>query len=108
MSTDDPMPILPHVPVVEGRCGERVRELAADLYEGYIQNSGGLNYQGLPCPKWADLPEAIRGHWCAVACSALGLIGLQVLEVADDRGSDVGQDIAFDLIGDSLMLPEPF
>lgn len=46
------------------------RAYAKMLYEAYITNSGGRNYQGLPCPMWIDLPDAIRSHWCAVAEAA--------------------------------------
>lgn len=42
-------------------------ELARAAYEAYIENSGGLNYQGLPCPTWENLTEAIRGHWTVAA-----------------------------------------
>ncbi len=34
-------------------------------YEAYIANSGGLAWDGRPCPKWADLNNAVRSHWCA-------------------------------------------
>lgn len=37
------------------------------LYEKYCDSSGGLNFRGEPCPKWADLPSAIQSHWAAVA-----------------------------------------
>jgi hypothetical protein len=30
----------------------------------------GLNYQGLPCPVWLELPEGIRHRWEAVANAA--------------------------------------
>lgn len=46
-------------------------ELAPVLYQRYIGSSGGLNFRGEPCPNWSDLPEAIRGHWRAVATTAL-------------------------------------
>lgn len=39
-------------------------ELARIAYEAYVADAGGLNYQGLPCPDWPDLTEAIRQHWC--------------------------------------------
>lgn len=42
-------------------------DLAVELYNTYCESSGGLNYQGKPCPKWNDLPAAIRMHWTAVA-----------------------------------------
>jgi hypothetical protein len=47
-----------------------VRDTAKLLYEAYIANSEGLNYQGLPCPQWDDLTPAVRSHWCASAIAA--------------------------------------
>lgn len=38
---------------------------ARRAYEKYIAHSGGLNYEGKPCPTWFDLPQAIRDHWLA-------------------------------------------
>ncbi len=32
----------------------------------------GLNYQGLPCPVWRELPRDIQERWEAVASAALG------------------------------------
>lgn len=29
--------------------------------------SAGLNYQGKPCPVWAELPANVRAKWEAVA-----------------------------------------
>lgn len=46
------------------------RDLAAHFYDVYCQSSGGKNFRGDPCPAWADLPEAIRTHWTAVALAA--------------------------------------
>ncbi len=46
------------------------RDLAAHLYRVYCDSSGGKNFRGDPCPAWADLPEAIRQHWTAVALAA--------------------------------------
>lgn len=43
------------------------RDIAAHFYDVYCQSSGGKNFRGDPCPAWADLPEAIRTHWTAVA-----------------------------------------
>ncbi len=43
-----------------------MEEIAKVLYDAYVKQSGGLNYQGKPCPLWADLPEAIRENWRAV------------------------------------------
>lgn len=46
---------------------------ARDLYATYCASSDGKNYQGLPCPVWDALPEAVRGHWCTVAMRTLEL-----------------------------------
>lgn len=43
------------------------QQFARELYNTYVQHAGGVNYEGKPCPKWDDLPDAIRGHWQAVA-----------------------------------------
>ena len=45
-------------------------EIAAHFYAVYCESSGGKNYRGDPCPAWADLPDAIRQHWTAVAKAA--------------------------------------
>lgn len=79
MSTDDPMPDYPHRVITEEMCSAEVVELARDLYGAYTANSGNKNYQGLPCPEWDKLPPAIRGHWCCVAMTAYGMIGLRIL-----------------------------
>jgi hypothetical protein len=55
--------------VIESDC-TATRQHAERLYGAYVANSGNRNYQGLPCPAWRDLPEAVRGHWCAVALFA--------------------------------------
>lgn len=47
--------------------GPRNDFLARAMYEAYTASSGGLNYQGKPCPKWDELPEAICKHWHAAA-----------------------------------------
>ena len=36
-------------------------------YCAYLTVTGGRNYQGLPCPKWTELPETIRLAWRAAA-----------------------------------------
>ena len=51
--------------------GPWVRGLAESMYDAYTANSGGLNYQGLQCPPWAQLTHAVRSHWCAAAVKAL-------------------------------------
>lgn len=40
---------------------------ARDLYAVYCASSDGKNYQGLPCPAWDALTDAVRGHWYTVA-----------------------------------------
>jgi hypothetical protein len=46
---------------------------ARDLYATYCASSDGKNYQGLPCPAWDALTEAVRGHWYTVALRAMHL-----------------------------------
>jgi hypothetical protein len=46
-------------------------DLGRDFYAVYCASSGGKNFRGDPCPAWADLPEAVRGHWSVVAHRAL-------------------------------------
>jgi hypothetical protein len=46
---------------------------ARDLYAVYCASSDGKNYQGLPCPAWDALTEAVRGHWYTVARRTLQL-----------------------------------
>ena len=46
---------------------------ARDLYATYCASSDGKNYQGLPCPQWDALTEAVRGHWYTVALRTLHL-----------------------------------
>lgn len=38
-------------------------------YQAYVASTGGLNYQGLPCPEWNKLTDAIRAAWAAAAVS---------------------------------------
>jgi hypothetical protein len=46
-------------------------ELAQAAYAAYGTSTGGKNYQGLPMPAWADLPEPIRDAWAAAAGAAV-------------------------------------
>lgn len=43
------------------------KELAEIGYRAYSKSTGNLNYQGLPMPKWDDLPEKIKAAWVAAA-----------------------------------------
>jgi hypothetical protein len=61
---------------------------ARDLYATYCASSGGLNYQGLPCPAWDELPEEVRGHWYTVALRARELVGAPVFVDSECRESD--------------------
>lgn len=52
---------------------------AENLYKAY--NAGGdpatanKNYQGLPCPKWEELPENVRAKWQAAEDADRGSFG---------------------------------
>jgi hypothetical protein len=52
---------------------DSVLRRARDLYATYCASSNGLNYQGLPCPAWDALTEAVRGHWYTVALRTIEL-----------------------------------
>lgn len=67
-ATTQPLPKTPLV--LEEECTDRVRAGARSLYERYIGNSGGLNYEGKPCPPWPELTSAVRSHWCATFLEA--------------------------------------
>ena len=45
-------------------------DLGQELYQAYVLDAGGLNYQSKPCPLWQDLPPETQQHWCAVAETA--------------------------------------
>ena len=51
--------------------GEEIPTRAEQLYcanlRGGDPSTAGKNYQGLPCPMWADLPANIRAKWEATA-----------------------------------------
>jgi hypothetical protein len=40
-----------------------IDRLAQFAYYSYGAQTGWKNYQGLPMPKWADLPSNIRAAW---------------------------------------------
>ena len=44
-----------------------MKTLAQIAYEAYGDTVGWVNYQGLPMPKWNDLPEIIKDAWLAAA-----------------------------------------
>lgn len=46
---------------------------ARDFYAVYCASSDGKNYQGLPCPEWDKLTDAVRGHWYTVALRSMQL-----------------------------------
>lgn len=52
--------------------------LAERLYCAYNRagdpKTAGLNYQGLPCPTWPELPENIRAKWNAVSEAAANIV----------------------------------
>lgn len=52
---------------------QNVLRRARDFYATYCASSDGKNYQGLPCPEWDKLTDAVRGHWYTVALRALQL-----------------------------------
>lgn len=65
-----------------------VMRRARDFYAVYCASSEGKNYQGLPCPAWDALTEAVRGHWYVVALRSLQLEGM--LPGKENCGSESG------------------
>lgn len=59
---------------------------ARDLYAVYCASSNGLNYQGMPCPEWAALTDAVRGHWYTVAgrVGQIGAMGIAMVAGAQN------------------------
>lgn len=54
-------------PALRTFLGNADPDVARRMYGAYTLSSGGLNYQGLPCPKWEDLPPKIQEHWEAAS-----------------------------------------
>lgn len=79
--------------VNETDCSDAVRAAAKLLYEAYIANSDGLNYQGLQCPAWDALTSAVRSHWCAAVVAAT--TGQPIISL---RGQGVDCDLCEDKI----------
>ncbi len=50
--------------------------LAKAAYEAYGQSTGGLNYQGLPMPEWADLGDKIQAAWRAASAAVVARFAL--------------------------------
>lgn len=46
-------------------------ELGKVAYLAYGDVTGWKNYQGLPMPTWANLPQGIRDAWNAAARAVL-------------------------------------
>lgn len=47
-------------------CTQQTVYCARKFYESYLDNSGGLAWDGRPCPTWDELNDAVKSHWCAV------------------------------------------
>jgi len=50
--------------VSEATCDYETRQTARTLYEAYVGNAAEIPV------AWADLPSAVRSHWCATALKA--------------------------------------
>lgn len=57
-------------PVTASNMPESILVDARRLYERYIKNSGGLAWDGRPCPRWEELGLPVQSHWCAVVLEA--------------------------------------
>jgi hypothetical protein len=71
-----PPPGVPALPLAVDftRQSDWTKEVARIAYEAYIANSNGLAWDGRPCPKWEDLNNAVRSHWCAAVLGAAPII----------------------------------
>jgi hypothetical protein len=78
---------------------QNVLRVARDLYATYCASSSGKNYQGLPCPAWDALTEAVRGHWYTVARRVCSFV-----EVAEHTGPDAPFDMALATAPDELTI----
>jgi hypothetical protein len=45
--------------------------IAQSAYAAYGRTTDFKNYQGLPMPKWEDLPENIQKAWVAAVTNAV-------------------------------------
>ena len=50
------------------------QHLAEVAYEAYGKTTDFKNYQGLPMPSFADLPEKIQMAWCNAALAIKGSV----------------------------------
>jgi hypothetical protein len=61
--------------------------LAQIAYEAYGDMTGGVNYQGLPMPGWADLPARIKAAWnAAVNATVKTVLEEWPLSAEDEAG----------------------
>lgn len=66
----------------------RITRRARDFYAIYCASSGGLNFQGQPCPPWYKLTDAVRGHWTVVALRSIQLNELDLLDDSKLAGQE--------------------
>lgn len=50
---------------------QNTRDLARTLYEAYGANSDNKTFDGRQMPTWAELTPEVKGHWVAVAETAM-------------------------------------
>lgn len=70
----------PHMELTED-LKRRVMTRAHDLYAVYMASCDGRSWDNKPCPKWAKLNDAVRGHWFVVALRSMQL---QLVDPAAD------------------------
>lgn len=72
---------------------------ARDFYSVYCASSDGKNYQGLPCPAWGKLTDAVRRHWYTVALRSLQLEAIALGSAAS------GLTVGVTVVGDEAKHP---
>ncbi|MBN3875200.1 hypothetical protein [Nostoc sp. JL23] len=65
-------------------------ELAKIGYRAYGETTDFKNYQGLPMPKWEDLPEKIQIAWMA---AAVAIAKKTVKEMSESLARTIVDDV---------------
>jgi hypothetical protein len=85
---------------------ERLAERCYTVYNaGGDPATAGLNFQGKPCPVWAELPENVKAKWLAVADDIQQLSSRD--KVHDTLGSALGGVLGSLLGNGALLVPKP-
>lgn len=74
-------------------------------YCAYLRSTGGLNYQGLPCPEWDHLPSAIRDAWAAASSEILSGVKT-LLPLPPDTAEAICEPVQDPYVGGTVHLPD--